>query len=112
MRELANLSARGALDMHSRRRLTQDTFTKLLVVGLALAAGISMALNASVVGGYAWVGASVCWTISVVWGAQYLCLFRLCYGRGRRDKTHSGGGDVKNAETADADTAPHTRSDD
>ncbi|MEZ6068857.1 MAG: hypothetical protein R3C10_01025 [Pirellulales bacterium] len=84
LRDVANVSARGALDAHSRRQLLKVTFSKLLLAGLALAAGISMAWHSPVLGTYAVVGAGVCWTITLVWGAQYLCLLRICYGSGSR----------------------------
>lgn len=106
MRELANLSAHGAINTHSRKYLAQATFTKLLLVVLSLVAGVAMAWNASTPGGYGWIGAGVCWTITVVWGTQYLCLAYACYGPGKhRNQGASGYGKADASETAAGNTA-------
>lgn len=76
MRELANLSARNALDRHGRNMLRRAIRSKLAVVLLALLAGSTLValwwrLGA---GDFAYHAALVCYLVAVVWGIQYAVL--------------------------------------
>lgn len=76
MRELANLSARNALDRHGRNLLRRAILSKLAVLALALTAGSSLMalwwwLGA---GELAYYAALVCYLVAVVWGIQYAVL--------------------------------------
>lgn len=76
MRELANLSARNALDRHGRNMLRRAIRSKLAVLVLSLVAGSSLValwwrLGA---GDLAYYAALVCYLVAVVWGIQYAVL--------------------------------------
>ncbi len=76
MRELANLSARNALDRHGRNMLRRAIRSKLAVLALALTAGTTLValwwrLGA---GELAYYSALVCYLVAVVWGIQYAVL--------------------------------------
>lgn len=76
MRELANLSARNALDRHGRNMLRRAIRSKLAVLALALASGSALVglwwhLGA---GDLAYYTALVCYLVAVVWGIQYAVL--------------------------------------
>lgn len=76
MRELANLSARNALDRHGRNMLRRAIRSKLAVLVLSFVAGSSLValwwrLGA---GDLAYYAALVCYLVAVVWGIQYAVL--------------------------------------
>jgi hypothetical protein len=75
MRDLANLSARSALDAHNRKRLQSVVWGKLIVCFVAMtAAAFLTCLSGS--GGRLAVGAAlVSAVIAVIWGVEYLLLF-------------------------------------
>jgi hypothetical protein len=74
MRDLANLSARSAIDTHSRKKMRSVVYSKLIVsfVGLAAAAGLIW-MSASG-GKVAYGGALVSTIIAVIWGLEYLII--------------------------------------
>ena len=84
MRELANLSAHNALSKHARRQMILTIRTKLLTMGLGLAAGGAMVWlwrqpGANVLTIY---GAAASFVVALVWGIEYAVMSgRLIVGK-------------------------------
>ena len=106
MRELANLSARNALDRHGRNMLRRAIRSKLAVLVLALVAGSSLValwwrLGA---GDLAYYAALVCYLVAVVWGIQYAVLTgRLIVSRSGHLGWHSSSQPTQHVSQSAAD---------
>jgi hypothetical protein len=74
MRDLANLSARSAIDAHTRKRMRSVVWGKLMVCFVALAAAAGLTWLSGRGGQVAYGAALVSTIIAVIWGVEYLVL--------------------------------------
>ena len=94
LRELANLSAKSALDTHARRRLIRSVNGKLAVVGVALATAGVLFWRWTVVPDstmHYYMGLAVI-LVAVLWGVQYVALAGYAYLTSRTRNNSDGTG--------------------
>jgi len=84
MRDLANLTARSAIDAHSRRRMRSMVYGKLLVCFVALAAAGILTWMSARAGQLAYGAALVSTIIAVIWGVEYLVLAGYHFWRSKK----------------------------
>jgi hypothetical protein len=72
MRELAMMSAHGALATHSSKRLVQLMYGKLAIAAVAIVSSIALVAMTTTVGGWTYAGAIVMLLLAAFWTWQYL----------------------------------------
>ncbi len=76
MREVAMLSAQGALETHSCKRLIQAMHSKLATIAVAIVSSIALVAMTTKVGGWSYTGAIVMLLLATFWTWQYLASAR------------------------------------
>jgi hypothetical protein len=74
MRDLANMTARSAIDTHQSKRMTGVIYSKLAVAITALAGSVALAWMSNEQNHVSYAAALVSMIVGVVWGLQYLLL--------------------------------------
>jgi hypothetical protein len=70
LRELANSSARSAIDHHQQQQRMRKAFGRLVIAGVALIGGVAFFFLQSLVGYLALTGTVVSVLLAVIWGCQ------------------------------------------
>ena len=105
MRELANISARSAIDLHVKRRWGYAAIGKVTICAAAVITGFGLSSISTGWASFATWGAAVAFVIAGFWGVQAFKLVHLVLGASRLRHGVASTQDEKTTEEADVSSS-------